>query len=76
MIISTKIESQADSVIFRCLPSRMRLTFLAGAISNNLTNCFGGFFWLIKTTKADDTLHPVRAAEPSFNSISAERVKP
>jgi hypothetical protein len=54
----------------------MRLTFLAGANSNNLTNCFGGFFWLIKTTKADDTFHPVRAAEPSCNSIIAEREMP
>jgi hypothetical protein len=54
----------------------MRLTFLAGANSNNLTNCFGGFFWLIKTIKADDTFHPVRATEPPCNSIIAEREMP
>jgi hypothetical protein len=54
----------------------MRLTYLTGANSNNLTNCFGGFFWLIKTTKADDTFHPVRAAELSCNSIRAEREMP
>jgi len=44
MIISAKVESRADPVIFCCLPFRVRLTFLAGAISNNLTNCFGGLF--------------------------------
>ena len=44
MIISSVVVSQAEPVIFRCLPSRMRFTFLAGAISNNLTNCFGGLF--------------------------------
>jgi hypothetical protein len=54
----------------------MRFTFLAGTNSNILTKCFGGYFWLIKTTKADDTFHPVRAADPPRNSIKAEREMP
>ena len=75
MIISTKVESKADPVIFRCLPSRVRFTFSTGAISNNLTNCFGGLFWLIKKTKSDVTPYPVRAAESPYNNISAEKGK-
>jgi hypothetical protein len=41
-----------------------------------MTNCLEGLFWLIKTTKANDTFNPVRAAEPSCNSVSAEREMP
>lgn len=53
MIISAQADSHADLVIFRCPPSRVRLTPATGAMSNNFMFCFGGLFWLIKTTNTD-----------------------
>jgi len=74
MINSAKVETQADPVIFRCLPSRVRLTFLAGAISNNHDLVWSALL-TNKTTKADVTPYPVRYAESPYNNITAEKGK-